>query len=132
MASIHAEMHASMRLPNLKVRWRSGMTPDFELQDSNMRGFVGVRANHEEGYLESHDEVVEKPWRKEYVQAIVEGHLWAADEKTAKAAANFSKRPNQWRSFMAPEDLPEQAEPALKTAPAAKLPEPSTPAATSK
>lgn len=101
MASIHAEMHASMRLPDLRVRWRSGMTPDFELQDSNIRGFVGVRADHSAGHLEAHDDESTKPWRKEYVQAISEGHLWACDEKTAREAAKFA-RTLDWKQFLAP------------------------------
>ncbi len=107
------QLQDNMRLPDLKVRWRSGFTPNFELQDAHIRGFVGQRANHAEKTIETHDEVELLPYRKEYVMAIAEGHLWACDEKTAKAAAQFAKTP-RWQQFLfveAPAPSPAQVDP---------------------
>jgi hypothetical protein len=118
MAAIHREMHASMRLHDLKLRHRSGLVPDLELLEANIRGYVGVRADRSAGpdkpelhFLDSHDEVVDKPYRVEYVRAVAEGHLWACDEKTAKAAARFAGCPADWSRFLAPE-APTADEPA--------------------
>lgn len=107
-------IHAATPPARLKVRYRSGLTPNFELLLAGVRGFVGVRANHEAGEidpktlrpigaLESHDEIEELPARKEYVMAIAEGHLWACDEYTAKRAAEYAGKPSEWAEFLAPD-----------------------------
>lgn len=114
MGFVHTEMHASMRLPDMKVIRASGMTPNFEHQGQNLRAFVGLRMNHsvklpktpsgdEAIPLETTDEVETLPYRKEYVQAIAEGHLLACDEKTARAAAKFG-RTQDWKQFLASEE----------------------------
>src|SRR5438477_4155564 len=107
---IHAAARAAP--PRLRVRWRSGMVPNFELLASGQRGFVGVRANHSAGdlnpvtrhpmgALESHDDVEDLPPRKEYLDAIVEEHLWACDEPTGRAAANHAGSRTAWREYLA-------------------------------
>lgn len=113
---IHAAMHAPKQ--SLRLRWRSGMTPDFELQEGSppIRGWVGVRRNHDhdngrdhkgrelpKGRIESHDDEVVKPWRPEYLKAIVEEHLWACDEYTAREATKlYGAKGADWKQYLAP------------------------------
>lgn len=107
--------------PKLKVRWRSGMTPNFEHQQAGVRTFVGVELNADQKF-ESHDREEVVPWGREYLSAIADGHLWALDEATARAAAGFAGRPKEFRSFMPPPA--DDAAPEVVSAPAPS-PEPS-------
>ncbi len=59
---------------------------DLEAMDAGVRRFVGRKFSQMEPgqwAFVPNDEVVEKPARAEYVQAVKEGDAWAADQLTA-------------------------------------------------
>jgi hypothetical protein len=95
---------APPNLPTLRVLRNHGLVPDFELLESRppQRGWIGVERNHAEQRLDHVDVVVEKTWRKEYVMALAEGHLLAADEATAREAAKWAGKPADFARYLAP------------------------------
>lgn len=101
----------------LRVRARQGITTRFDLLDQGVRRMVGRKLVPHPDALNGHawvdtGEIEEVPYMAEFVEAIRNGSLWAADEATAMFVFG-----TEWRKYF---DASFGTTPIMTTSAAAK------------